>query len=87
MRKEDVLEAIRNYPKENARNTTIATDFWQECENDLVELGGMQRLRGPKLSATTPEITRRQERKKNAVVNAPSPADHLSPTRATNARW
>ena len=35
MMKEDVLEAIRNYPKENARNTTIATDFWQECENDL----------------------------------------------------
>ena len=76
MRKEDMLEAIRNYPKENARNTTIATDFWQECENDLVELCGMQRLRGPELSAATPTITRRQERR-NTVVNAPSPADQL----------
>lgn len=71
-----MLEAIRNYPKENARNTTIATDFWQECENDLVELCGMQRLRGPELSAATPTITRRQERR-NTVVNAPSPADQL----------
>ena len=31
-----VLEAIRNYPKENARNEGIASEFHRECEDELV---------------------------------------------------
>ena len=52
---------------------TIANNIAVACEEDLVALCGMDRIRGPAMSSSAPNMTRGQV-KKNEVINASTPA-------------